>query len=166
MTTPVLNHKNHTIEMTKKFYKASCKFGTDEYEIIFKMLERCPNYKPVIKTTAKSKKSEDSKKTYFKGLTYKYMEEYIADHDNEKKEIRAEYDEMRKCAKGHSSIKGYDTIKKWFLKKYPAVANFCKEDETENNNEKEADKLETAETAKSEATETTTIKMSESKEIA
>lgn len=156
MTTPVLNHKNHTIEMTKKFYKASCKFGTEEYEIIFKMLEKFPTYKPIIKTISKSKKSEDSKKTFFKGLTYEFMEKYIADHDNEKKEIRAEYDSKRVIAKSYSSSKGYNAIKDWFLEKYPEFEEFGKK-KTDNSKE---------ETSKSEATETNIIRMNEGKEIA
>lgn len=156
MTMPEFNHKNHTIEMTKKFYKASCKFGTEEYEIVFKMLEKFPTYKPVIKTTSKSKKSEDSKKTFFKGLTYEFMEDYIKNHDNEKKEIRAEYDSKRVIAKSYSSSKGYNAIKDWFLEKYPEVKEFG-EKKTDNSKE---------ETAKSETAETTTIKMSEGKEIA
>lgn len=156
MTMPEFNHKNHTIEMTKKFYKASCKFGTDEYEIVFKMLEKFPAYKPVIKTTSNSKKTGTSKKACFKGLDYEFMESYIEKHDNDKKEIRAEYDSKREIAKGNRSVNGYAVIKKWFLEKYPEFEEFGKK-KTDNSKE---------ETSKSEATETTTIKMSGSKEIA
>ncbi len=154
MTMPEFNHKNHTIEMTKKFYKASCKFGTEEYEIVFKMLEKFPTYKPVIKTTAK--KTGTSKKSCFKGLDYEFMESYIEKHDNDKKEIRAEYDSKREIAKGNRSVNGYAVIKKWFLEKYPEFEEFGK---IKTDNSKE-------ETAKSETAENNTIKMSESKEIA
>ena len=34
MTSIQINHKNNTIEMTKKFYNESCKFGTDEYKTL------------------------------------------------------------------------------------------------------------------------------------
>lgn len=34
MTSIQINHKNNTIEMTKKFYVESCKYGTDEYKTL------------------------------------------------------------------------------------------------------------------------------------
>ena len=44
MTTIQINHKNNTIEMTKKFYTESCKFGTDEYKTLQEVRRDYPGY--------------------------------------------------------------------------------------------------------------------------
>jgi len=142
-----INFKAHTIEITKKFATLAQKFKSEQYEELKEARAEFPNYKIVIKSS--------KSKSKFKGLSYEYMENYIADHDNAEA-IRAEYDNQREIAKCYSSLKAYNTIKGWFLEKYPEVKEFG-EKKTDNSKE---------ETAKSETAETTTIKMSEGKEIA
>ena len=69
----------------------------------------------------------------YRGLTYQYMENYIATHANAAS-IMEEYKELRLQAKCHSIR--YANIKKWFLAMYPEVAQFgvveCAESKVEN----------------------------------
>ena len=44
MTSIQINHKNNTIEMTKKFYVESCKYGTDEYKTLQEVRRDYPGY--------------------------------------------------------------------------------------------------------------------------
>ena len=74
MTNIAINEKKHTIELTKKDYDKACRFGTQEYYDLQEVRKAYPNYK-VVKAASKA-----SKNTY-KGLTYEYMENYIATHE-------------------------------------------------------------------------------------
>ena len=77
-------------------------------------------------TTTAAKSS--TKKNTLKGLTYGYMEAYIAAHDDENNSIMKEYQDLRAnsndakeaCAEAVS----YGEIKEWFLNKYPAIREF------------------------------------------
>ena len=75
-----INEKKMAIEMTKKFYTESCKYGTDEYKTLQEVRRDYPGYKPVV---AKTKKNGMGTLDAFKGLTYEYMEIYIEKHDDE-----------------------------------------------------------------------------------
>ena len=83
MTKITINHKNHTIEMSKSAYKAATRFGSEVYEEVQKARAAYPTYKVVEKSVSSKKVSE------YKGLTYGYMEAYIAKHDDEEKTIMA-----------------------------------------------------------------------------
>lgn len=127
MTNLTINNKARTIEMTKKFEKAASRFGSDEYNMLQQARKDYPAYKVVVKaSTAKGKES-------FKGLTYEYMEKYIAAHDDEEKTIMAEYKMLRgTSAEGmemNAAARPYGEMKKWFFDKYPAFKKF-----TENCN--------------------------------
>ena len=126
MTSIQINEKKHTIEMTKKTYDKACKFGTQEYFDLQEVRKAYPNYR-VVKVTQKA-----SKNTY-KGLTYEYMEKYIAAHDDEKKTIMAEYKMMRgtseEAKEALAEPVSYYEMKVWFLKKFPAIAEFHKKRE-------------------------------------
>lgn len=152
MTTIQINHKNSTIEMTKKFYTESCKFGTDEYKMLQEARRDYPGYKPVV---AKTKKSGTGAQDAFKGLNYEYMEIYIEKHDDEKKSIMAEFKMLR--AEDDASVamdaesESFLTIREWFLDKYPAVREFHEKREQMVENirmKKEAAKLAKLEAAK------------------
>lgn len=56
-----------TIEVTKKFYKKSAIFGTQEYCMMREVLRDFPDFNVVVKAAPKSCQ------TYMKGLTYDYM---------------------------------------------------------------------------------------------
>lgn len=150
MTSIQINHKNNTIEMTKKFYNESCKFGTDEYKTLQEVRRDYPGYKPVVAKTKKSGTGDA-----FKGLNYEYMELYIMKHDDEEKSIMATFkmlraeDDLSKSMDAES--KSYLTIRDWFLEQYPAVREFHEKREQVVGDirvKKEAEKLARLEAAK------------------
>lgn len=121
MTNLTINNKARTIEMSKKFEKAASHFGSDEYKMLQEARKDYPTYKVSVKTsTAKSKES-------FKGLTYEYMEKYIAAHD-ENKTIMTEYEMLRatsdEAKEMNATARPYGEVKKWFLDKYPVFKEF------------------------------------------
>lgn len=124
-----VNMKNRTIEMTKKFAAASSKFGTEEYKILQEVRRDYPSYK-VVTITRKASKSDSSA---FKGLTYEYMEKYIAGHDDEEKSIMLEYmmlrGESEEAEDAFAESASYQEIKDWFLDTFPAIAEFHKKRE-------------------------------------
>lgn len=117
-----LNHENRTIEITKQFKKAACRFGSEEYRAIKEAVDAHPNYRVVTKTV----KRTDS----YKGLTFDFMEKYIKAHDDENKSILAEFNELR--AKSEEAVAmGFDSmtygeIKKWFFETFPEIEAFQK----------------------------------------
>ena len=125
MTTIQINHKNNTIEMTKKFYTESCKYGTDEYKTLQEVRRDYPGYTPVV---AKNKKSANDTLDVFRGLNFEYMELYIMKHDDDEKSIMADFKMMRaeddeSKAVGAKS-ESYLTILNWFLDKFPEVRKY------------------------------------------
>ena len=60
-------------------------------------------------------------KVTYAGLTYTYMENYIATHANAE-QIKKVYDELRLIGACHKV--SYPTIKKWFLETYPEIVDF------------------------------------------
>ena len=122
MTNLTINNKARTIEMTKNFEKAASRFGSDEYKMLQEARKDYPAYKAVVKaSTAKGKES-------FKGLTYEYMEKYIAAHDDEDKTIMAEFEMLRatsdEAKEALAEACSYQEIKAWFFDKYPAIKAF------------------------------------------
>ena len=115
------NHKNRTIEITKKFDKASSRFGTDEFKALQEAVASAPQYRVVVKET----KTRDA----YKGLTFEFMEKYIKRHDEDGTKW-AEYRENR----GYVLIDGeelemnesltYGEIRTWFLAVYPEFEAF------------------------------------------
>ena len=126
--TMKINHKNQTIEMSKKFAKAAEKFGSKEY----KQLREARSDYPDFKVVTVSRKASGQKESY-KGLTYSYMENYIKNHDDEKKSIMAEYEMLRGMSAEAQEVLAetcsYIEMKAWFLKKFPAIAEFHKKRE-------------------------------------
>ena len=123
-----INYKNQTIEMSKKFAKAAEKFGSKEY----KQLREARSDYPDFKVVTVSRKASGQKESY-KGLTYSYMENYIKNHDDEKKSIMAEYEMLRGLsAEAQEALAepcSYIEMKAWFMKKFPAIAEFHKKRE-------------------------------------
>ena len=123
-----INYKNQTIEMSKKFAKAAEKFGSKEY----KQLREARSDYPDFKVVTVSRKASGQKESY-KGLTYSYMENYIKTHDDEKKSIMSEYEMLRGLsAEAQEALAepcSYNEMKDWFLKKFPAIAEFHKKRE-------------------------------------
>lgn len=126
MSHITINTKAHTIEMSKKYATNASRFGTPEYNELQQARRDYPNYRIATK-------SVKSGKCAYSGLTYKFMEKYINAHDDEEGTIFAEYNLLR--AKSEEAIElgaesaSYMEIKDWFLKKFPAIADFHKKRE-------------------------------------
>ena len=123
-----INERKHTIELNKKEAKAAAKFGTPEYKQLQEARKDYPGFK-VVTVTAKV----PAKKDFCKGLTYSYMETYIAAHDDAEQSIMAEYLMLRgKTEEAEEALAEsftYQEMKEWFLKKFPAIAAFHKKRE-------------------------------------
>lgn len=114
------------IEMNTTFAKMMQNPLSEEYAL----LQRTRQDFPTFAIRRRQIKSNPHKDTY-KGLTYGYMRDYIILHtapENEAEAV-AEFDEMVLISKCHGKSLRYPTIKKWFLAKYPEVAQFGVEPE-------------------------------------
>ena len=118
-----INEKKNAIELSKKEAAAAAKFGTREYKALQEARKDYPGFK-VVTITRKS----TAKKESYKGLTYAYMETYIQKHDDEKQSIMAEYKMLRGLTEEAEEALAvsftYLEMKDWFLKKFPAIAEF------------------------------------------
>ena len=123
-----INEKKNAIELSKKEAAAAAKFGTPEYKALQEARRDYPGFK-VVTITRKS----TAKKESYKGLTYGYMETYIQKHDDEKQSIMAEYKMLRGLTEEAEEVLAesfsYQEMKDWFLKKFPAIAEFHKKRE-------------------------------------
>ena len=128
MTNPIVSTKSRTIEVTAKFHKAASRFGSDEYKMLQEVRRDYPGYKVVTIT-----RKPGSKKDTYKGLTYDYMEKYIKAHDDENQSIMAEYEMLRgiseEAIEALAEPCSYLEIRDWFLKTFPAIAEFHKKRE-------------------------------------
>ena len=115
-----INRKSHTIEVTKSFDKAASRFNSDEYQALQQVRKDYPSFTVVVKTVR-------TKADHFKGLTYDFMEKYIASHDDadarmkEFNDLRAKSDEAMAIGADACS---YGEIKAWFFKTYPEIEAF------------------------------------------
>ena len=118
-----INYTSMTIEMTKAESKAAGKIGTAEFKNMLSLMQQFPNYKIQVIARAATKKSCD-----YKGLTFDYMEKYIASRDDEKKSIMAEFEMLRgesnEAKNALAESCSYQEIKEWFLNKFPAIKQF------------------------------------------
>ena len=116
-----LNHETRTIVMDRTFAKFAMNTRSEEYAHLQQVRRDYPEYEVIRRTI----KSNSSKKTYA-GLTYEYMEEYILTHGTKEQRMAtlAEYNEMVLISKCHGKAYRYPVIKRWFLEKYPEIAEF------------------------------------------
>ena len=129
----IINERNHTLEITKKFATAASRFGSDEYRELKEARTDFPTFKVVVKTT--------KSKSNFNGLTYAFMEKYIKSHDNAETNL-ADFMLLRGKSEEAEALEAesasYAEIKEWFLATYPAFAAFQKKREELLNKSKEA----------------------------
>ena len=117
MANIIINERNKTLEITKKFAAAASRFGSNEYMELKAARSEFPTFKVVTKTT--SRKSKDS----FKGLTYEFMENYIKSH---KPELLETFYELRGLDADGKRVElaaaaTYGEIKMWFLTQFPEI---------------------------------------------
>lgn len=107
---------NNLLVMDRTFAKAAEIVGSEEYVMLQNARHDYPTYRVVRKQIKRN-----AAKECYRGLTYEYMENYIASHPYSAV-IRKEYDDLRLLAECHSIR--YPTIKKWFLATYPEVEKY------------------------------------------
>lgn len=109
------------IIMDRTFAKNSADTRSEEYA----HLQRVRADYPTFTVTTRSCRKNESKESY-KGLTYAYMEDYIISTEGKDTvlEVLDEYNRLRLIAECHSKSRRYPAIKRWFLARYPEVAEF------------------------------------------
>ena len=107
---------NDKIVMTTTFAKKCQNTASAEYA----QLQSVRRDYPTFAVTTRKIKSNPNKETYA-GLTFAYLENYIASHANAE-QIKKVYDELRLIGACHKV--SYPTIKKWFLETYPEIVEF------------------------------------------
>lgn len=106
-----INFASKTIEITKTFANKASRFGSEEYRTLRTAIHDLPDFQVVVKT------AKSPRRTYMKGLTYEFMEQYISMH-NEDGSIMQDFLCLRQgCS--------YNEIKKWFFAKFPEINNFA-----------------------------------------
>ena len=115
-----INRTARTIEVTKSFDKAASRYGSDAYNALQQVRKDYPDFTVVVKTVR-------TKADHFKGLTYDFMEKYIASHDDAEarmatfNDLRAKSDEA--LLFGAEAL-SYGEIKAWFFKQFPEIEAF------------------------------------------
>ena len=114
------NRNSRTIEVSKSFDKAASRFNSEEYKALQQVRKDYPSFTIVVKTVR-------TKADHFKGLTYDFMEKYIASHDDAEARM-AEFDNLRgKSEEAQllgAAAHSYGEIKAWFFKSYPEFEAF------------------------------------------
>lgn len=115
-----INRSARTIEVSKSFDKAASRFNSDEYKALQQVRQDYPTFAIVVKTVR-------NKADHFKGLTYDFMEKYIASHDDAEARM-AEFNDLRATSNeavafGVEAL-SYGEIKAWFFKSYPEIEAF------------------------------------------
>ena len=111
-----IDHEKNQIIMDRTFQKKQSNTTSKEFKHLQRVRQDFPEYSIVVKRIARNPSKES-----YKGLTYEYMERYIMAHSNANEQI-AKFMELRFNSECHSIR--YPTIKKWFLKEYPEIAEF------------------------------------------
>ena len=118
MFSPIkIDRSNRMIIINSSFARKADLFNTQEYA----MLQECKRDYPDFKVMTRRIKTNPEKESY-KGLTYSFMEAYIMSHDRNPQVALYEFAEMKLQAQCHS--RRYPIVKKWFLNKYPEIAEF------------------------------------------
>lgn len=112
------NFENRTIDMTKSEAKLAATRNTSQFNELIEMRKDFPDFAIYVIPTKSIKKNE--KKESYRGLTYAYMEAYIKSHADAS--VMEEYQQQRNIAECHSVR--YPNVKKWFLAKFPEIAEF------------------------------------------
>jgi hypothetical protein len=116
------NFSKNAIEMSATESKAAGKFGSPEFNELQGLRAAYPTFQILIKAPKKAKNQLK--------IDYKFMEEYIKAHDDDKGTIMDELLFLRgKKAKEdeYTETVNFMEIKNWFLKKFPEIKKAQKE---------------------------------------
>ena len=138
-----VNHEERKIELNKEYFRRIQNPRSEEYETLQMVRKDYPRYEVCLRKIEKN----PNKKTY-KGLNYEYMETYILTHEPKetKTVVLDEFYDMRQIAECHKASYGYAVIKKWFLAKYPEIAEFGVEVEDQKDKNNDENKTENTNT--------------------
>ena len=116
-----IDFSNNRIMMDRTFAEKCRDTRSTEYEHLQRVRQDYPDFA----VQRRAIKKNASKETYA-GLTYGYMEHYIITHEeaDTRAAVLAEFNELRLISECHKRSRRYPTIKKWFLEKYPQIAEF------------------------------------------
>ena len=96
-----IKFENKTIEISKTFANKASVFGSDEYCTLRAAVQELPDFKVEIKAVLVPRQ------TYMKGMTYDYMEAYIANIDTDGSLM----EQFRLLRQRYN----YAVVKKWFV---------------------------------------------------
>ena len=116
-----IDHQKRLIVMDRTFAKYAENTRSEEYAHLQVVRKDYPTYKVKLRTIKKN-----SNKQTYPGLTYQDMEDYITAYElpEQKDAVLDEFHNMIFISQCHSKAYRYPTIKKWFLSRYPEVAEF------------------------------------------
>ena len=121
MRNITVNNKKNTIEMTKTYAKLASQYGTEQYKALQNVRRDYPTYR-IVTVSRKNEKPE------FKGLTYKFMKNYIKGHDDENQSKMSEFLDLTAKSEEAKNMgieaQSYAQVKKWFLMSFPAICEF------------------------------------------
>ena len=124
MTAIFVNYAERKIILSSAFVKKALIPGTAEYTRLQSVRDDFPDF--VLETR---KFKANTSQEHYRGLTYDFMEKYIASHDNAEARM-AEFNDLRATsdeavAFGAEAL-SYGEIKAWFFKNYPEIEAFQK----------------------------------------
>ena len=116
-----IDFATNTIMMDRTFAEKCRDTRSTEYEHLQRVRQDYPQF-----TVQRREIKKNTNKETYAGLTYEYMERYIVTHEEgeERDAVLAEYGELRLISECHKRSRRYPTNKKWFLAKYPQIAEF------------------------------------------
>ena len=122
----MVKYADGVIEMNTTFAKEMRNPLSEEYALLQRTRQDFPTF-----TIRRRQIKSNPKKDTYKGLTYAYMRSYISTHEPKEmlEAVLHEFDELVLISQCHGRRLRYPTIKKWFLAKYPEVAQFGVEPE-------------------------------------
>lgn len=117
-----VNRNNMTIEITKSLDNAARRYGSEAYIFLEGVRANHPNFRIVVKAKRNGSR---------KGLTYKYMEEYIQQHDDANGSIMQQFNILRGKAAPEgvaewdtTVVASYLEVKEWFERKFPEIEQY------------------------------------------
>ncbi len=125
MKSIVVDYPNRMITLSSAFERKAFTPGTAEYTQLMQVRADFPDFRL---NTRQFK--TNTKQDRYKGLTYDYMRWFIGKIEgNNAPAVLEGFELLIDISKGHSTGKRYPEVKQWFLKRYPAFAEFGMTDE-------------------------------------
>ena len=119
MKDMIVDPRAGTITLSSAFEKKAFTPGTDEYKRLMSVRADFPECRLETRQF-----KTNTKQDRHRGLTYKFMREYISSHEKDPKPVLEVLEDQICTSKGHSLSRRYPTIKSWFLERYPSYAMF------------------------------------------